>query len=719
MNVLSSRLLRRGAALPAAAAVVLLLAPGPPASRLSAQAPPAKPLQHEVAVTVKLVQVYATGKGGAPVTDLTAADFEVTDNGKVHPVTHFEKHFLEAGEAAPAAPSTASGPSAALNRKFFLVFDFAFMDGSALLRAKGAALKFLEGPLLPSDEIGVVTYFATRGLVLNEYLTTDHARIRSIVAAFGAKPRAGRAENLTEFIYSSEFNTLPPSREASAGTAREVKVDDEFYDNLIRAQAVSGVNAPGRQSYVEQARQLMVALGQMAKVLRGVPGFKNIVLFSGGIARKYLYGNMGGETLSEWQTPEQLAAALSTYDEAQADASLRDAHTAMIREFKASNCPVYAVDVSRERRAADVSSQRGVTGARDFEGTDSLRQIASGTDGRFYANTMQEERVVTDIRTSTVAYYVLGYTADETYDGRFHRIKVKVKRKGVTVTAQGGYFSAKPFKDYTRFEKLLHVVDLALAERPELQVPYDLPVAALPLTVKGWPQALVFARASRKDLADVFGDKAEAYLLLLDEKGDIASIQRSTFPPAEEGRDMVLPSFLVRSKPGSYACRLVVRNLRTGRAARGAAELVVPAEKAAVLALDPPLLLAPERGAAEVPSSEGTSVSSLYGYDAAACAPLLGDVAAGTATLQVGLRIQGGAGSKGLAVSAFLIDAAGSARAEVPVTVIRQTDDAPARLLVVDLATGELKRGRYALECVVEEPASGEVSAASLKFTVK
>jgi hypothetical protein len=30
-----------------------------------------------------------------------------------------------------------------------------------------------------------------------------------------------------------------------------------------------------------------------------------------------------------------------------------------------------------------------------------------------------------------------------------------------------------------------------------------------------------------------------------------------------------------------------------------------------------------------------------------------------------------------------------------------------------------LKAGRYALECVVEEPASGEVSVASLKFTVK
>jgi VWFA-related protein len=719
MNVLSSKALHSGALKPLLSALILSLLAGPAGPGLYPQAPPAKPLQYEVSVSVKLIQVYATGKGGAPVTDLTAADFEVTDNGKVCPVTHFERHFLEAGEALPAAPAAAPAAVAPLNRKFFLIFDFAFMDGPALLRAKSAALKFLDGDLLPSDEIGLVTYYATRGLVLNEYLTTDHARIRSIIDGFGAKPRAGRAENLTQFIYSSEFTTLPPSDKAPPGTVPEVT--DEFYDGLVRAQTGAGLDAPGRQNYVEQARQLMVSLGEMAKVLRSVAGFKNIVLFSGGIARQYLYGQRGGAVLGEWQTPEQLAARLKDYDGAQADALLRDEHTAMIKELKASNCPVYAVDVSRQRREGDVVSMTGASGAglREFEGADSLRQIASGTDGKFYGNTVQEERIADDIRDSTVAYYVLGYSVPETYDGRFHRIKVKVSRKGVDVNAQGGYYSAKPFKDYTKFEKLLHVVDLALSETPEIQIPYDIPVAAQPLTVKGWPQALVFARASRAALADVFGNKAEAYLLLPDEKGDVAAIQRFTLPPAKEGQDALFPSFLVRSKPGRYACRLVIRNLETGRAARGGTDISVPAEKVAVLVLDPPLLVAPETGAAELTSSEGTSVSALFGYDPAAYAPRLGEVAAGTDKLRAGLRVQGGAAAKDLVVSAFLLDLATAARTEVPVTIIRQSDDGPARLIIAELATGELKPGRYALECSAEEPASGEIAVAFREFTVK
>lgn len=719
MSVLSLKAFSREALRPILAAVALALLAGPDGQGLIAQAPPPKPLQVEVSVSVKLVQVYATGKGGAPVTDLTAADFEVTDNGKVYPVTHFEKHFLEAGEILPAAPGAAPAAAVPLNRKFFLIFDFAFMDGPALLRAKSAALKFLDGDLLPSDEIGLVSYYATRGLVLNEYLTTDHARIRSIIDGFGARPRAGRAENLTQFIFSSEFTTLPPTDKAPVGAVPEVR--DEFYDGLVRAQTGAGLDAPGRQNYVEQARQLMISLSEVAKVLRSVPGFKNIVLFSGGIARQYLYGQRGGAVLGDWQTPEQLAARMKDYDSAQADALLRDEHTAMIRELKASNCPVYAVDVSRQRREGDVDSMTGATGAglREFEGADSLRTIASGTDGKYYANTVQEERIAADIQTSTVAYYVLGYSVPETYDGRFHKIKVKVNRKGVDVNAQGGYFSAKPFKDYTKFEKLLHVVDLALSDTPEIQVPYDIPVAALPLTVKGWPQALVFARASRSALPEVFGEKAEAYLLLTDEKGDVAAIQRFALPAAKDGQDALFPTFLVRSKPGRYACRLVIRNLGTGRAARGGAEIVVPAEKVAVLVLDPPLLVAAETGTAELTSSGGTAVSALFGYDAAAYAPYLGDVAAGTDKLRAALRVQGGAAAKDLAVTAFVIDLATSARTEVPATIVRQSDDGPTRLIVAEFATGGLKPGSYALECSVEEPASGEVAVAFREFTVK
>ena len=54
----------------------------------------AVPIQHEVAVTLKLVQVYVTDKEGSPVPDLLAADFDLSDNGKSMTITDFEKHAL-------------------------------------------------------------------------------------------------------------------------------------------------------------------------------------------------------------------------------------------------------------------------------------------------------------------------------------------------------------------------------------------------------------------------------------------------------------------------------------------------------------------------------------------------------------------------------------------------------------------------------------------------
>jgi VWFA-related protein len=723
MSPFSVKVFRNRIALVSAATAVLLLlaaSPGPP--DLSGRATQEKPLQHEVSVSVKLVQVYVTGKGGVPVADLTADDFKVFDNGKSYPITHFERHFLDAEAAAPA-PETAPEPASSvtpLNRKFFLVFDFAFMDAKAMLRAKSAALKFLEGELQPTDEIGVVTYQIGRGLVLNEYLTTDHARIRSIVEGFGAKPRAGRAENLTKFIYSTDL-AVPPPANARQESVPVPDPENQFYEGMARAQAGQTLGTAGRQNYVDQARQLLTALGQMAKVLRSVPGFKNIVLFSGGVARQYLYGRRGGAVMGEWTSPEQLAAQLKTYDGAQASASLRDDHSAMIKEFKAANCPVYTIDVSRERMEGDVEAMSGISGAglREFEGEDSLRQVAGGTGGKFYAKTMDEERIAEDIRTSTAAYYVLGYEVEETYDGKFHKIKVQVQRKGVDVVTQGGYFSAKPFKDFTRFEKLLHVVELALSESPEYQVPYVLPVAALPMTVRGWPQILAFARASRSSLADVLGDRAEAYFLLMDDKGDLTTIKRFTLDLEAPDKDALYPSFLLQAKPGSYDCRLVVRNLVTGRAARGSASLVVPPEEVAVLVPNPPILLAPDAGSADLPDAAGNSVSDLFGYDPSAYAPLIGDVAAGTTKLLAALRVQGGAASTGLTVTAALVDAATSDRLEVPVSVLRQSDDGPARLFVLELAPGGLKPGRYALELTVREPATGEVAITSGALTVR
>lgn len=675
-------------------------------------APQDKALQHQVSVSFKLIQVYVTGKGGRPVDDLTAEDFEVTDNGKAQTVTHFEKHFL--GTEEPPVEPSAALPS---NRKFFLIFDFAFMDARGVLKSKDAVLKFLDTEMRSTDEIGLITYSASRGLVLHEYLTTDHTHIRKIVEGFGLRHYAGRAESLTDFVYASDLADMRAQGEGGAG---EAGVEAQFYENQARLQTGQLLDSGPRQGYVDQARQFVIALRQLAKVFRMIPGFKNVVLFSGGIARQLIYGKTGGAVVAEWSTPEQLAQQLSAYDAAQADSGLRGDFTEMLKDFRASNSPIYAVDVSRTMRGSDASSATGLgPEIREIEGTDSLKQFASGTGGKFYANTIDNVKIAADIQTVTGAYYVLGYSVDEKWDGKFHKIKVKVRRKGLDVVAQGGYFSAKRFKEYTSFEKLLHVVDLALSDTPQVQMPFEIPVGGMPVLVKGWPKLLVFGRASLDVHTEVLGKRSEAYLLLFDDKGDMAAIKKFRLAIPETGKETLIPSFLMTVKPGTYTCRLVLRNMETGRGARGRIPLTIPAAGPAGFSLGPPLILVPAAGSLDLAASPEGSLSDIYGYDPNAYAPLLGEVPSGLKKVHAALRVSGFTAGAAVEITASFSDGSSSTPMEVPVSVLKEGGDRSDRTLLVEVALNEPAAGRHIVEFTAREKGSDAVAVASTALTVK
>src|SRR5262249_55502544 len=71
-----------------------------------------------------------------------------------------------------------------------------------------------------------------------------------------------------------------------------------------------------------------------------------------------------------------------------------------------------------------------------------LRELADSTDGRAIVNrndiTMGMKQIVRD----NSAYYLLGYTSSQApSDGKFHDIKVRVKRPGVQVRARKGYWA--------------------------------------------------------------------------------------------------------------------------------------------------------------------------------------------------------------------------------------------------------------------------------------
>ena len=124
---------------------------------------PETALQHEVTVTLKLIQVFVTGADGKPALDLTKTDFVLTDNGKSQTITDFESHVLAvpAAERAvavalPAPAPAPTGPAPLLSRKFIFLIDYVRNGLEGVQKAKAAALEFLDSKVGPDDEVAPV-----------------------------------------------------------------------------------------------------------------------------------------------------------------------------------------------------------------------------------------------------------------------------------------------------------------------------------------------------------------------------------------------------------------------------------------------------------------------------------------------------------------------------------------------------------------------------------
>ncbi len=76
------------------------------------------------------------------------------------------------------------------------------------------------------------------------------------------------------------------------------------------------------------------------------------------------------------------------------------------------------------------------------ETQDTLRVLADETDGRAIVNRNDLESGLKQMMKDSTAYYLIGYNSSQApADGKFHEIKVRVKRKGMEVRARKGYWA--------------------------------------------------------------------------------------------------------------------------------------------------------------------------------------------------------------------------------------------------------------------------------------
>ena len=521
-------------------------------------------IQHEVAVTLKLVQVFVVDKKGNPVLDLRKEDFIVHDNGRVRVISEFERHSLSLpsppAESPPVSlePTPPGPPRDLMSRKFIFLFDFAYNNPKGVLKAQEAALHFIDTQLRPTDEVGVLSYSGLGGLQLWEYLTADHKKAREVVEAFGLKKLAGRVDNLQEKYYAAVTGQNPA--DASDWGRATLKGKEKQLPDMGAKPDLEQI--PGLKPWVFsekgelQALTFADRLKDLALALRYEPGQKSIVFLSSGVPYSLIYGV---------QAPFG-DVRFGTFGES----LLRQRYDDMLREMAASNCIIYALD----------TEEIGASLKKDVRtmGVFTLQKIAGATGGKYYGNINHYDKHIEKIQNLTGCFYVLGYSIDEKWDGAFHAIKVEVNRPECEVHAQKGYFSPKPFREYSQLEKMLHLVDLALNDDPAFQAPVRFPVVRVPCSAGQKANLCLTCRLPLQEIRDVLQGKIEIVSIVFDEKGNTVELRREVKTAADLDADNAVRPVHFELPPGNYECRVIIRNLETGRGAVGGTPAVVEKE---------------------------------------------------------------------------------------------------------------------------------------------
>ena len=548
------------------------------AENQSSQQPP---LKYEVSVTLKLIQVYVTDKSGKPVRDLTKTNSGLQTTASrsrsrpskdtISPRRRQPGSRLRLRSRAPLVPNEAP----VLGRKFIVFFDFAFNTGHGVKASVEAARRFVDANVAPGDELAFASFSMFDGLKIHEFLTTDHAKVKAALSSISSKNIAGRADEVEQAYWLAVDNpTLLPPTDSTIGGLTEMEL--------------------ARLDSMQQAGRYFRALTQFAQALRLVQGQKNILFFSSGIPSSMVNasrgvggtvrgsGGVGGSTSANNAGYSRSISGGSTFQVGKDE--LRPLQKSMLREFSASNCSLFSFDTRESSKIPalfEVDQMATATGGNPLlgnnslyrddatTGMDSLKTLSKETGGKYYSNIILHEKNLDEVSTVTGAYYVLGYSVPAVADGQFHKIGIKVSRKGCQVRTQPGYFDPKPFREYTNLEKDIQLFDLALNEKSEFQDPEPLPVSALTYDAGQGARVRALARIPRSIWDDLDGPTAEIIALFFDAQDSLMSLQRIAVAKADHGDKEVLFSAGTAAKPGAVKCRVILRDLETGQSAAG------------------------------------------------------------------------------------------------------------------------------------------------------
>ena len=483
------------------------------------------------------VSVIVTNRDHEPIPGLTVDDFQIFDDGKPQKVELFS---IEAGTtSAPAPPPT---PPTRAEREFsneiprtggvtIILLDQLNASDSDRMYARDHVTRFLE-QIRPDDRVGLYVLDGNGVLrVVHDFTSDASALVRAV----------SKLRGNTSLALAGEQDAARLAAEENAA-----RVEGEL-DNLLGGTANGGAREMQAHYQGNRSVDTIDALESIGHHLSGIQQRKNLIWISSGFPlQAFAYRGRS-----------------ATAEISRATRSLNDANVAL-----------YAID-ARGLIAAFASQGRVTVPTLSMVQTnqDILQSVSEQTGGRAFVNTNDIKgairRAIDDARMT----YVLGYyPTDDRWNGRFHRIVVKVNRPGLEVRHREGYFAvATEQQAGSQRRASLNAAVLSPIDASALRMTVRVdPVAGNPseyrLTVRVQPGAIGLERhgdelrgAVDVVVAQVRADGAEGRSL--DKRMDI-SVPGERLPQfLREGLTVDHTFTLV---PSAERLRVIVRDVRTG-----------------------------------------------------------------------------------------------------------------------------------------------------------
>jgi len=443
----------------------ILFAAGPLTAAGQQQQNAARANSAPTTVSAILVDVVVRDRKGDPVKDLTQGDFEIYEDGVKQDVGSMTPIFLPepaapANAAAPAAaaPAVAAKPatppadtSAAAQEEavakapqmIALVFDRLTSDSRTL--AYHAATKYL------GDQTVSTNYLAVYGIDIKliplQNFTRDAGLIKKAIDNFANR-------STSQFGSTTEDLKKADAQNMSAMDLQDRASQAAATGGAAGGAAAAAIGADAAQAQFQQMSASMTqtfdslerdqagfatanALLAVVNGMRTIPGRKSIVFFSEGMA---IPPNVFEQFRSVIDAANRANVSIYPMDAMglRAESSVGQVRDEINNEGKL-NTRRTGADKAGGAMMANLERNEDLL---RMDPSSGLGELADKTGGFLIQNTNDLRGGFTRIESDMRNYYMLTYVPkNDTFDGKFREINVKVKRGGVSIHSRKGYYA--------------------------------------------------------------------------------------------------------------------------------------------------------------------------------------------------------------------------------------------------------------------------------------